>query len=135
MTIAPLRKMTDAYAHKEAGSHGLAFELFCRCLENDQTIAVASFEVAQYFENGLAVSKNFARAFDHYMVAAHKNIADAQEKVAVYLAAGDHVGQDLSQSQMWFEKAKSQREKDSLDAKASPKTLADSIREEMLFVT
>ena len=124
MLNAPLRTVTEAYKLKELGNHKEALKLFVQGLESDFTVATASFELAQYYEEGLIVPQNFKLAFEYYLVAAENNIAEAQLKVADWLVTGKHGQQDLQEAQRWRMRASNQQEQDSKPILS----LADSIR-------
>ncbi|HEY9731106.1 MAG TPA: hypothetical protein V6C89_04300 [Drouetiella sp.] len=124
MLNAPLRTVTEAYKLKELGNHKEALKLFVQGLDSDFTVATASFELAQYYEGGHIVPQDFKLAFEYYLVAAENNIAEAQLKVADWLATGKLGKPDLPAAQLWRMRASKQQE---YDAKPIV-SLADSIR-------
>lgn len=67
--------------------------------------AFAQFALAQMYENGYLVAKDFVKAFIWYEKSALKGYSEAQFHLALIYDKGMGIEQDLSQAIFWYEKA------------------------------
>jgi TPR repeat protein len=91
------------YIHADKNGHTLALEWFNKAAAQNEPWA--NFRLAQYYEQGINVFKNYEKARKYYEVAADADIMNAVLKLGTYYQYGIGVEKDVETAIAYYEYA------------------------------